>query len=206
MNTSPHSLNVARSQLTPRLKKTLLCACCLGTALMIGDQAMQSVAQQPHQSGQQSVSLTDLVAAFQKEQGDDPQQSRVTADEIIAGVRAYLGAETSLQSALPPIILDEFRTHKSLPAGSLLELVTYVDPGGEFVFEVRDVYLRIPLQTGMQVGIPIRKRYIASRTLTEEIARVERELKSAPALPGRYRLDDRLRALKERSTPKSKQD
>ena len=172
----------------------------MSIGLSVAALAMTSSGQQPRDPSEKSVPLTELIEAFHKNQDAEPELPRVTVDEVTAAIRASLSAERANESGLSPSVLRDFANKKALPEGSLLELETYVDPGGEFVFDVRDISLRIPTKMGGQTGIPIRKRLIASRTLAEEIARVERELKSAPPLPGRYRLDDRLRALKERTT------
>ena len=150
-----------------------------------------------------SQSLGQFVAEFNNQQDKAAihlHGPALTKDEVIAALRASLRNLASTQSKETVAIVRRILDSQQLPDKALLEIATFSDPGGEFVFDIYDISLRLPTTADGQVGLPIRKRFIASRTLNEEIHRLERQLKLAPELPGKYRLADRLRELRSRAS------
>jgi hypothetical protein len=149
------------------------------------------------------LALDDLVGKFNAASDTvaaGAEEPRVTVAEMIAAIRAALLQRDTLSPIEARHLFQRVVEARQAPRNAKLEVVTLSDPGGEYVFDVHDIYLRLPTADGGEIGIAIRKRFIASRTLDEEIRRLETELKAAPVLPGRYRLEDRVRQLKDRQT------
>jgi len=56
----------------------------------------------------------------------------------------------------------------------------------------------VPKEDGGPYSIRIRERMIRSRTLQEELVQAEKRLQECPPVPGKYRLEERVKDLKAR--------
>jgi len=146
-----------------------------------------------------TTSLTNAIKTFNAEAATNPigkNQPALTGEEVIAAIRA-------LKQKQDPLVSDElFRTFKQiaetqeLPPNVGFETTTLWDPDGEFVFDVWWVRLQIPKEDGGMYSFPIRERFVSSRTLCEEVIRLEKVLQDTPPLPGRYRIEERIQQLR----------
>ncbi len=128
-------------------------------------------------------------------------ETPITEQEVVAAIRA---AERPKDSAVADQLFDAFKKiaeTKQLPPGAELEAVGGIyDPGTAFIYDVWWVRLRVPTETGGTYAFVIRERFIRSRTLQEELARLETERpgKGEPAIVDGGRLQERINDLKAR--------
>jgi hypothetical protein len=142
--------------------------------------------------------------------GDSPREkagaveSPVDGDELLAAIRT--ARETAdAPSAEVRRVLEQLSNGKPLPPGAIQTVDSLRDNGGEYVYDVSETFLAIPLDSGEELRIPVRTRFLRSRTLLKEIARLEGVLADTPPLPGLYRLKDRVKDLKARVRKHQKQ-
>lgn len=134
-----------------------------------------------------------------------PSQAASTDDappvddaELLAAIRAARDTDAARSDEVRRL-LAELSGGQPLPAGATLEVDSLRDLGGRYVYDVLDIFLVIPLDTGKELRIPVRRRFVRSRTIVEEVARLKDVLADAPARPGRYRLEDRVKELEARA-------
>jgi hypothetical protein len=121
--------------------------------------------------------------------------------EILAAIRADRDDGCLLRSDEARRILVRLSDGQRLPEGSVCrDVETLVDLGGRYVYDVRETFLLIPISGKGDLKILIRKRFVRSRSLFEEIDRLECVIASAPAEPGLYRIGERVQELRDRST------
>jgi hypothetical protein len=107
-------------------------------------------------------------------------------------------------SAVTDKLFDAFKKiaeTKQLPPGAELEAVGGIyDPGTAFIYDVWWVRVRMPKESGGTFGFVIRERTIRSRTLQEELVRIEKERpgKGELAIVDGGRLQERINDLKAR--------
>ena len=123
------------------------------------------------------TSLSDAIKALNTKASHDPigkDETPITEPEVIAAIRA---AKRPEDSAVTDKLFDAFKKiaeTKQLPPGAELEAVGGPwDPGGSFVYDVWWVRLRMPKEANGTYSFVIRERFIRSRTLQEELARLE---------------------------------
>lgn len=148
------------------------------------------------------VTLVSAGDSPHKKAGAD--ESPVDGDELLAAIR------TARDTADAPSdearrVLEQLSDGKPLPPGATQTVNTLSDFGGRYVYDVSETFLVIPLDSGKELRIPVRKRFLRSRTLLQEIARLEGVLADATELPGRYRLKDRVKDLEARVRKHQKQ-
>jgi hypothetical protein len=91
---------------------------------------------------------------------------------------------------------------RELPAGTRFEVLGLMDPGEDYVFLGWWVRLEMPKEGKDGEGtysFTIRERLVRSLTVAEAAREVEKTLRDTTPLPGRYRLEDRLKDLKKRA-------
>jgi len=149
-------------------------------------------------------SLLDAIKALNTKASSDlvgKDETPLTEPEVIAVIRA---AERPKDTAVTDKLFDAFKKiaeTKQLPPGAELEAVGGIwDPGTSFVYDVWWVRVRMPKESGGTYGFAIRERLIRSRTLQEELARLETERpgKGEPAIVDGGRLQERINDLKAR--------
>lgn len=142
-------------------------------------------------------SAGDAPALGSSPTGSGP--SPIDDAEILAAIRAMCDTDSSARSDEAQRMLIKLSEGQPLPANAVRhEVGTIADHGGRYVYDVLDTILLIPIGGGEELRISIRKRYVGSRTLEAEIARLDGVLATTPAMPGRYRLEDRVKELKFR--------
>jgi hypothetical protein len=148
--------------------------------------------------GDNRVTPSSAIAAPSEMQtGGDA--SPITEAELLAAIRAVRDADSE-HSDEARRILAQLSDGQPRPANATtLKVETLADFGGRYVYDVLDTILMIPLAGGKELRIPVSKRFVSSRTLLQEIARLEGTLANSPAVPGRYRLEDRIKELKARA-------
>jgi RNA polymerase sigma factor (sigma-70 family) len=146
-------------------------------------------------------SLADAIKAFDEKASKDQigkDETPITEQEVIAGIRA---SERPKESAVTDKLYNAFKqiaeTHQ-LPPGAALEAIGGSwDPGGSFVYDVWRVRVKMPKEDGGTYSFQIRERIIRSRTLQEELVRIEKERPALVEVDG-GRLVDRVNDLKAR--------
>jgi RNA polymerase sigma factor (sigma-70 family) len=124
------------------------------------------------------TSLSDAIKALNTKASHDSigqDETPITEPEVIAAIRA---AKRPDDSAVTDKLFDAFKKiaeTKQLPPGAELEAIGGPwDPGTAFVYDVWWVRLRMPKEANGTYSFVIRERFIRSRTLQEELARLER--------------------------------
>jgi RNA polymerase sigma factor (sigma-70 family) len=150
------------------------------------------------------TSLSDAIKALNTKASHDDvgkDETPITEPEVIAAIRA---AKRPEDSAVTDKLFDAFKKiaeTKQLPPGAELEAVGGPwDPGGSFVYDVWWVRLRMPKEANGTYGFVIRERIIRSRTLQEEVARLEKKRPGEGELPvvDGGRLQEIIKNLKTR--------
>jgi len=147
-----------------------------------------------------SMSLKAVISEFvttTSKVGSQIASSPIDEAEVLAAIRLALEDKHDLGDDAQHF-LSYSATGEPLPSGTKLELNSLRDLGGQFVYDSEDIFLSIPLKDDELLRIPVRQRLIRSRTLSQEIDRLESVLKNTPARPGRYRLEDRVKELTTR--------
>jgi beta-lactamase regulating signal transducer with metallopeptidase domain len=149
--------------------------------------------------------LPDAIKAFNEKASKDQigkDEPPITEQEVIAGIRA---SQRPKESDVTDKLYNAFKQiaeTRQLPPGAALEALGGPwDPGGSFVYDVWFVRIEMPKEDGGTYSFKIRGRIIRSRTLQEELVRIEKKLQDLPQQarqPGGYRLEERVNDLKAR--------
>lgn len=146
--------------------------------------------------------LTDAIMVFNARNLQQPigkHQSPLTEEEVMAAIRLTDRTECALASdALFASFKNIAQTHQ-LPPGAEFEVLTSIDPGGDFLFDVWYVRILMPKEDGGTYSFTIRNRIVRSRSVAEVAKKLEAVLQKTPPMPGRYRLEERLEELKKRA-------
>jgi RNA polymerase sigma factor (sigma-70 family) len=123
------------------------------------------------------TSLAGAIKALNTKASHDPigkDETPITEPEVVAAIRV---AKRPDDSAVTDKLFDAFKKiaeTKQLPPRAELEAVGGPwDPGGSFVYDVWWVRVRMPKEANGTYSFVIRERVIRSRTLQEEMARLE---------------------------------
>ncbi len=151
-----------------------------------------------------AVPLSEAVQAFNAGAIDDAigsQQPLLTEDEVVGAI--LLWDRTSDTPVSDPLLarFKSIARTKELPQGSVIEAVSAFDRGGEHVFDVWSVRIRLKRGDGSSFGFVIRERVVASRTLQQELDRLEAMVAAEPDLAhevGGHGTMDRVDELKKR--------
>ena len=127
-------------------------------------------------------------------------QPPLSMEEVVAAIRLWQpGPDTPVSPKLLGVF-KQIAESKTLPDRAEFELLTGYDRGGKFVFDVWSVRIRIEREDGSSYAFLIRESVLGSRTLEEEVARIERviEDKNMERMVGGYRIIERVEHLKSR--------
>jgi RNA polymerase sigma factor (sigma-70 family) len=123
------------------------------------------------------TSLEGAVKSLNKKAAGDAvgkYETPITEQEVIAVIRA---TQRPKDSALTDKVFDAFKKiaeTKQMPPGAELEFMGGIhDPGASFIYDVWWVRVRMPKESGGTYSFAIRERILRSRTLQEEMARLE---------------------------------
>ena len=153
------------------------------------------------QAQTQVTPLSTAIKAFNTTSLGDPigkQQPALTDEEVVAAIRL---TDTKDHPLAPDAVfrsLKHIAKSGELPAGAEIEVLTSLDPGGDFVFDTWYVRVSLPKEDGGTYSFPIRSSIVRSHSVAEAAKDLEVRLKQIPAMPGRYRLENRLQELKAR--------
>jgi uncharacterized protein (TIGR03067 family) len=150
--------------------------------------------------------LPDAIKAFNEKASKDDigkGEPPITEQEVIAGIRA---SQRPKESDVTDKLYNAFKQiaeTRQLPPGAALEALGGPwDPGGSSVYDVWFVRIEMPKEGGGTYSFKIKGRIIRSRTLHEELVRVEKALQDLPEqsrqIPGGGRLEERVNDLKAR--------
>ncbi len=137
-----------------------------------------------------------LVKSFDKHRRSlppDVEPLELSEEEILAAIR--IAADSHSLFGLGKEAVKSLVDGESLPESTELEIESLRDLGGEYLYDVEDVFLSMPVPGSEPVRIPIRQRLLGSRTLRDEIERLNQVIQSAKPLPGVARLVQRRDAL-----------
>ena len=133
------------------------------------------------QSRQQSLPLADAIKAFNEKAAEHPigkDQPPLTEEEAIAAIRAWERPKSK-----DPVSDEMYEAFKkiaetrTLPPNASFETETGYQPRGAFVFDIWSVRIRMFRPDRSSYGFELRNRIIRSRTLEEELDRVQKQLK-----------------------------
>jgi len=162
----------------------------------------EATGETPPTNRDRPVSLAQAIETFNAEAAADPvgrAQPPLTEEEVVAAIRAAKPEKDSAVFEELFRALKRIAETRVLPPKAEFATMTLWDPGEAFVYDVWWVRIEMPKEDGGGYSMPIRERRIRSRTLEEEIQRLEKVLQETPPEPGRYRLEDRLEELKKRA-------
>jgi hypothetical protein len=123
------------------------------------------------------VPLQKAIADFNAQAALDPigkDQPPLTEEEVLAAIRL---AEPSDFPAAPVFTFQAFKqiaTTRSLPRDASVDLLTGIDPGNDFVFDVWYVRIMLPKEEGGSYSFTIRNRIIRARPVREVADELER--------------------------------
>ena len=149
-----------------------------------------------------ATSLAQSIAAFNAkalEHAIGRDQPPLTEDEVVAAIQL---ADHKEHAESPHATFDAFKRiadTRQLPPQGEFEFLDGIDPGEEVVFDVWYVRIRLAKPDGGSYGFTIRNRVIRARPVGEVADELEKYLKGQIPMPGSYRLEDRLKNLKERA-------
>lgn len=145
-------------------------------------------------------SLGTAIEEFNQRALADPigkDQPPLTEGEVVAVIRLSERADFAEAPESLFQTFNEIATTRRLPPGASFEVLTGVDPGGEFIFDVWYVRISLPKPDGGTYSFSIRRRVVGSKSVA--IVARELELKPIEPVPGVYRMEQRLKELKERA-------
>jgi hypothetical protein len=176
--------------------------CLLAHVVVLLTLVTVSSAQAALASGPDFSALRAAVEAFNAQSLSSPigkDQPPLSVEEVVAAIR--LTERTEHPAATDALFgsLQRIATTGKLPPGAQLEVLTGLDRGGAFLFDVWYVRMMLPKDEGGTYSFPIRSRTIRSRPVGEVARELEKRLREMPPLPGRYRLEERLKELKARA-------
>ena len=98
-------------------------------------------------------------------------QPPLTENEVIAAIRWSHADPT----AISPDLLHHCKRIAmtgQFPSSAKLEILTNFDPGGDFVFKICSIRIRITREDGTSDALIVRNSFVASWTLEEELDRL----------------------------------
>lgn len=134
---------------------------------------------------QQAIAQTPLSTAlrrFQESAARDPigrEEAPLTEEEVIAAIRRT--ARPDVDPEVSPELFTAFQqiaVTGTLPTNAAFESLNSYDLGGDYVYDVWSVRIRMSRPDGSSYAFVLRERTIRSRTLTEELARQEELVKA----------------------------
>ena len=132
-------------------------------------------------AGKESLPLADAIKAFNEKTAADPigkDQPPLTEEEAIAAIRAW--ERPNSKSPVSDEMYEAFKKiaeTRTLPPNASFETETRSEPvPGAFVFDIWSVRIRMFRPDRSSYGFELRKRFIRSRTLEEELAHVQKRL------------------------------
>jgi hypothetical protein len=149
-----------------------------------------------------AVPLAEAIRKFNEEAKRDPvgkEQPPLTLDEVLAAIR--LPDKKHYASATDEQFAEFKRIAETqvFPATAEFEVLGWMDPGGDYLYQMWDVRIMLTAPEGNTYSFTVRRRLIRSQSVEEAAAALEKVLRDTPALPGRYRMEDRLKDLKARA-------
>ena len=172
----------------------ICCAVCVLAVLKLSWSA-ESPADSPND-------LATAIAAFNAkslESSTGKDQPPLTEDEVLGAIRLAERADNRDAPDAQFLAFKRISQTRQLPPKAEIEVLTGIDPGADYVFDVWYVRIRLPKDDGGSYGFTIRNRVIRARPVAEVAQELEKDLQDIPPMPGRYRLEDRLKNLKERA-------
>lgn len=149
------------------------------------------------------TSLSEAVAAFNKKSLSDTigaAQPPMTEEEVVAAILLY---ECPPNEPVSDELLGSFKkiaTSKTLPENASFESLNGYDRGGSHIFDVWSVRIRMERADGSSYAFVLRERVVGSRTLEEELERLNNliEEEDVKRWVGGYRILERKKDLEAR--------
>ena len=183
------------------MPKICLRVCVVFLLILAGVSSVQA-AQAAQAPASDFSALATAIEVFNAQSLKSPigkDQAPLTQEELVAAIRlAERKEHPSASDALFASFQRIAQTGK-LPAGAEFEVLTGLDPGADYLFDVWYVRIMLPKEDGGTYSFPIRSRIIRSRPVGEVAWDLEQRLRETPPMPGRYRLEKRLEELKVRA-------
>lgn len=149
------------------------------------------------------IPLEKAIAEFNAQAALDPigkEQPPLTKEEVLAAIRLAQSRDFSEAPVATFQAFQQIAKTRSLPPKASFDLLTGIDPGDDFIFDVWYVRISVPKEDGGSYSFAIRNRIIRLRPVSEVADEMERQLRNVPPeTVGRSRLEDRLRDLKARA-------
>lgn len=148
-------------------------------------------------------SLVDAIEIFNVQTADDPigsAQQPLNEAEVVAAIRFWSDPEAPVSAEMLSSFKKIAETRK-LPDNAVFEKLTGYDLGGDYVFDVWSVRIRIQRPNKSSYAFIIRENVVASRTLQEELDRLKSstgQLPNGERMPGWRRVEDRIKELENR--------
>ena len=157
----------------------------------------------PRNSVAEETPLSDAVSTFNKKALSDPigkGQPPISVEEVVAAVLLW---ERGPESPVSDELLQSFKRiaeSKTLPENSNFESLNGYDRGGAHVFDVWSVRIRMERDDGSSYAFVIRERVVASRTLREELKKLDQFISEneVEKWVGGYRILERKKDLEAR--------
>jgi hypothetical protein len=126
-------------------------------------------------------------------------QPPLSEAEVVAAIR--LSEKATFAEASDSLFqtFKEIAATRQLPPGASMEVLTRIDPGGEFIFDVWYVRIMLLKPDGGTYSFAIRRQVVGSKSVAVVARELELKLKQVKPAPGVYRLEERLKELKERA-------
>ena len=146
--------------------------------------------------------LDEAVEAFNARakgtEGIGRDQNPLTVDEVIAAIRyTERPKEADVSDAVFHAFTQIAETRK-LPDDARFEVLTSIDPGGDYIFHGWWVRIMLRKENGGTYSFPIRSRLVRSLTLEEALERAEWGMKVTARLPGFFKMEERAKDLRAR--------
>jgi hypothetical protein len=144
----------------------------------------------------QAVPLAEAIAEFNHASLADPiggREAPMTEDEVVAAILLW---ERETDSPVSEALFRTFKdiaTSRRLPGNAAFESLNGYDRGGDHVFDVWSVRIRMDREDGSSYAFVLRERKLRSRTLVEELARLDQLIYEThpEKMVGGYRILDR---------------
>jgi len=168
-------------------------AVCISTLVIAGGNAALADTPNPLAKAIQEFNQKSLADAIGK---DQPPLSEA---EVVAAIR--LSEKATFAEASDSLFqtFKEIAATRQLPPGASIEVLTRIDLGGEFIFDVWYVRLSLPRPDGGTYSFAIRRQVVGSKSVAVVARELELKLKQVKPAPGVYRIEERLKDLKERA-------
>lgn len=178
----------------------------LGTMKLVSRLPNQ-VADSAPQGAAQQTSLGKAIDDFNLKAKADPiykDQPPLTQEEVIAALGAARKADSPKATDALFQSLKRIADTEVMPANAAFEARNELIDCGDVVVDVWEVRLGLPKSDSGLHYFSIRaKQFGQTRTIAAEADRLEQMLRNAPVLPGRNRLEERLKELRSRPQPKA---